>query len=287
MKKDFVVYSALVGNYDLIQQPAVIDERFDYILFSDVIRDGSVGIWQIRTIPYSNSIQSKTARWVKTHPEALLSDYKASLWIDSNIIITSQFVYDRVVQLFQEGVLVSTMKHFQRNCVYDELFDILCCQYEHESVVLKWGHFLRGKKYPVHNGLCETGVFFRIHNNENISRFDSLWWQCIEQYSRRDQFSVNYALWSTHLDWAYFLPEGKSVYNSDCFTYHEHISPVTPKQLKRNRLEAWLVRYYAKCPTQRNKVKQLYFNLYGSPFPLLGALILGQYYRLHFLLFKR
>ena len=285
--KDFVIFSALVGNYDEVYQPKVVDDRFDYILFTNGTNARSLGVWQIRPIPYFNRIQTIIARWVKTHPEALLSEYRASLWIDSNIIITSQYVYDRVIELYQNDILVSSMKHFQRDCVYEELFTILCCGFERESVVLKWGRLLRKNNYPKHNGLCETGVFYRIHSNEKVSLFDNTWWRCIEKFSRRDQFSVNYVLWLLNMNWVFFLPDGKSVYNSDCFSHREHISHGSvPQRIKCDKLGACLIRYCAKCPNKRNKIEQLYYHLYNVPLSSLAAFVLGQLYRFHYLLFK-
>lgn len=288
MNKRFVIYTAIVGNYDEIKQPRVVDERFDYILFSNCLADNRIGVWKICPIPYVNPVQTKVARWVKTHPEELLREYDVSLWIDSNILITEQFVYNRVIQLYNDGILVSTMKHFQRNCAYEEMFEILRCGFEQESVILKWGHYLRKQGYPQNNGLCETGVFYRRHANDNVSRFDSLWWQCIEKYSRRDQCSVNYALWKMQMNWTFFLPNEGSVYNSSCFLHSEHgTRERVPQRLFWNRFEAWLIRYCYKCPQQQNRIERLYFILYGLPFPSIGAFFMGQYYRIRYHLLKR
>ena len=37
--KDFVVYTVLTGGYDNILQPLVVDDRFDFILFSNDFDD--------------------------------------------------------------------------------------------------------------------------------------------------------------------------------------------------------------------------------------------------------
>lgn len=287
MNNKFVVYTAVIGNYDEINQPQVVDDRFDYVLFSNDIKEQQVGVWQIKPVPYQNPIQTKVARWVKTHPEELLPEYEASLWIDSNIVIREARVYDRFVELFKDKVMISTMKHFQRKCAYEEMFEILCCGFEREKVVLQWGRLLRKEGYPKNNGLCETGVFFRTHN-ERVAEFNRLWWGCIEKYSRRDQFSVNYVLWKLGLPWQYFLPDGSSVYDSNCFMYSEHkdVGRV-PQRIKWNKTEAWLIRYYEKCHEKRQLVENIYFKIYGSFFPMMWAFLWGQYYRVRFLLLKK
>lgn len=288
MGNSFSIYTAVVGNYDEIKQPLVVDERFDFILFSNDIVEKQIGIWQVRPIPYFNPIQTKIARWVKTHPEELLGEYDASLWVDSNIIITSSFVYDRIAQLYQDGILVSTMKHFKRNCVYEEMFEILCCGFEREKVVLHWGQLLRKENYPRNNGLCETGVFFRIHSCKEVAKFDEMWWKCVDQYSRRDQFSVNYVLWKLGLSWQYFLPDGRSVYNSDCFMHVEHKDiGCVPQRIKRGQTEAWLVRYYSKCHNKRKQIMDLYYKIYGYPMPELWAFLYGQFFRFRYVLMRK
>ena len=277
----YVIYTAVVGNYDEIKQPQVVDNRFDYILFSNDIREKNVGIWQVRPIPYHNPIQTKIARWVKTHPEELLDEYEASLWIDSNIIICSEIVYHQFIDHFDKNTLVATMKHHRRSCVYDELFELLVCRAERERVVLKLGRYLRKNKYPQNNGLCETGVFYRRHNNENVACFDGLWWDCIKEYSRRDQFSVNFALWKTTLSYEYFLSENISVYNSDFFKCNDHADVgQKTKYMVFKHCEGGLVKYYSKHRDNNEKIQKIYFFLYGLHFPEIGAFIIGQFYRM-------
>lgn len=288
MSNRFVIFTAIIGNYDEVKQPSVIDDRFDYILFSNDIKEKKVGVWLIKPIPYFNPIQTKIARWVKTHPELLLGDYEASLWVDSNIIITSSYVYDRVIELVESKALVATMKHFRRNCAYEEMFEILCCGFESEKVVLRWGRRLRKDNYPKDNGLCETGVFFRIHSENKVAQFDQMWWQCIEEYSRRDQFSVNYALWKMGISWHLFLSDGCSVYESNCFMHVEHKETGSvPQRIKRKKTEAWLIRYYEKCHDKRQEIENIYYRLYGLPFPVTGAFLMGQFYRLRYILFGK
>lgn len=281
----YVIYTAVVGNYDEIKQPQVVDGRFDYILFSNDINEKRIGVWQVKPIPYHNPIQTKIARWVKTHPEELLSEYEASLWIDSNIIIIHSVVYERFIEHYSSDTLVSTMRHAFRNCVYDEMFMILCCGFEHENVTLKWGKMLRKEGYPKNNGLCETGVFFRRHSDKKVKEFDRIWWSIIDRYSRRDQYSVNYSLWKTGLNWSYFISRDETVYTSSYLTHVEHKGNV-PQRLIFKWNEAWLIRYYQKHVDEKETIENLYYGLYNTPFPVLGAFLCGQYYRIKHLLIK-
>lgn len=281
----FVVFTALVGAYDEIHQPGIIDDRFDYVLFSNDIQEKQVGVWQVRSFDYCNPLKTKVARWVKTHPELLLPEYEASLWIDSNIIILHRFVYERFWALFSGNSLVATMRHAFRQCVYEEMFEILCCGFEHEGITLKWGQVLRKEKYPRNNGLCETGVFYRKHSDAKVQTFDRTWWSIIERYSRRDQYSVNYALWKCGMDWDYYISREESVYRSSYFKHVEHQGHI-PQRVELGRSEAWLIRYCRKHPDEKKRIEELYYRIYGLRYPVFGAFVAGQVFRLKHLLFK-
>lgn len=280
----FVIYTAVIGQYDEILQPKVIDPRFDYILFSNDIHETSIGVWQIRHFSYHNDIQTKIARWIKTHPEQLLPEYEASLWMDANISICHEDVYTYFIHHFQNGTLVATMKHKLWDCAYDEIFWVLCCRFEQENIAINWGHKLRLENYPKHNGLCETGILFRNHRIDKVKAFDMLWWWCINSFSRRDQFSINYALWKTGLLFSYFISENENVYSSPYFSHIEHGGRI-PQLIQFKKNEGWLIRYSNKHQDQLNFIRDTYYKIYGMRHPNIAAFILGQYYRIKHLVY--
>ena len=223
-KNKYVIYTAIVGGYDEIMQPKVVDDRFDYILFSNDIQEKQIGVWQVRPIPYHNEDNTRICRYVKTHPEELLEGYSASVWIDSNIRIITSAVYERIIELYESGSLIASMNHPVRDCIYEEAFEVMYIRYEQEQVVVDWCHLLRREGYPKHNGLYETGVMFRIHDNDQIKDFNNLWWNCIEKYSKRDQLSFNYVLWKLNLNCEYFLDKTLNTRNSTYFQLLDHVN---------------------------------------------------------------
>ena len=162
-KKRYVIYSALVGGYDEIMQPMVVDDRFDYVLFSNDIKDDRVGVWQIHPIFYYNEDNTRICRYVKTHPDDLLKGYEFSIWMDASMQICTSLVYERAIELYNNKIAISSMWHPFRNCIYDEAFAVMHGMVEHESVVVKWCRKLRKENYPQNNGLCETGFLYRKH----------------------------------------------------------------------------------------------------------------------------
>ena len=164
--KEYAIYSAIVGGYDDIKQPLVIDDRFDYILFSNDIPSSRVGIWQVLPIPYANEDKTRIARYVKTHPEQLLSAYKASIWMDGTLQIATPYIYRKFDELNEKGVLISSVKHTGRDCLYEEMVAVLDYLFEKEEIILKWGKQLRKEGFPRHQGLTETNVLYRRHQDE-------------------------------------------------------------------------------------------------------------------------
>lgn len=278
MQKRYVIYSAMVGAYDDILQPKVVDERFDYILFSNDIKEERVGVWEVLPIAYHNDDRTRICRYVKTHPEEMVPGYEVSIWMDSNVQILTDYFYKRVIELDEKDVLVSSMWHPTRHCIYEEAFAVMRMGVEHEDVVVDWCHKLRKESYPRNNGLCETCVLYRKQKNELVNKADALWWSCIEQHSRRDQLSFNYVLWKTGITVEYFLGEGTGVENT------EHLSLAKHKDIKRNnqtlrKNEAWLIRHLWRSNDEK-RIKELYYRLYAYPCPKFWVALAGQYYRL-------
>ena len=120
-KKRFVVYTVITGGFDFIKQPKVIDERFDYILFTDNVKESNIGVWSIQKINYTHKDTRVQSRYPKIYPTKVLSEYQASLYIDGNIQITSQYVYDRCVDLYDNGVEWASIKHQGRDGLYNEI----------------------------------------------------------------------------------------------------------------------------------------------------------------------
>lgn len=276
--KKYAIYTAMVGGYDEIMQPVVVDDRFDYILFSNDIKEDRVGVWQVRPIAYTNPDNTRICRYVKTHPEELLPDYEFSIWMDSNIQIITPFVYERSIDLYLSRVLVSTIFHVDRQCIYDEAFEVLLFRVESEKIILNWCHRLVREKYPKNNGLGETGLMFRIHSISEVHMFDELWWKCIDKYSKRDQLSFDYVMWKLGMNYEYFFPKLMTVLNSPYVRYHHHANE-SKKFLLNTILEPWLVRYYRKVPTSYEEIKKVYYCIYQMPFSSMWSHLLGQIYR--------
>lgn len=268
--KKYAIYTAVVGNYDEILQPKVIDDRFDYILFSNDMKETNIGVWQVRPINYTNEVQTKIARWVKTHPEELLPGYEFSIWMDANVRIKTSYTYSKSIDMYSSNIDVATIKHPKRNDIYSECGAVLGYCLEKEDIVFEWLKVIHKAGFPAQSGLNETNVLYRRHCPK-VKDMDALWWNCIEQYSKRDQLSFNYVLWKLNIECKMFLPESVSAVNSPDYEYVFHSSNNRTRHVENksnivrcNENSPWIaVDYYtiiarSKCP----KLLYFFINIY-------------------------
>ena len=272
----FAIYTACIGGYDDILQPEVVDDRFDFFLFTNDVREERIGVWHVRKVDYSNPDLTRIARHVKTHPEDLLPEYEATLWMDSSLQITSPKVYTRFIELFDQNVVdVASVIHPKRDCIYDEAFEVATRKnpgaLEHDYIALKWCRKIWKEQYPQHNGLFETSILYR-RKSYFSKQVDELWWECINRYSKRDQLSFNYSLWRVSPEIELFLPLGEHMMNSKNVNYLGHAKVSNRKVLKLGMPEK--LRYKYRVRNRVQGMKQWY-SLMKSPFPLFRLYTYG------------
>lgn len=257
-KKRFVVYTVLVGGYDNVLQPLVVDDRFDYVLFTDDVKDDKNGVWHIREIDFQDKDKTRISRYPKMHPITLFPEYEASLYIDGNIQITGNWVYERFLELYNKGIEWGGV--WLRKSVYDETFFVLLSGFDKKKRVFEWSHRLRSENFPREYESYENNVIFRRHCN-NVKEIDELWWTIYQSNVRRDQLYLSYAFWQhSALIREFFLPQGVMVHDTNCFKRIRHNS-----SYKKDR--TWLhpyniqLRLMHKYSMISNVLNSIYYRL--------------------------
>ncbi len=192
-----VVYTVVSGNYDSIKLPERLDDRLDYVLFTDVpVPD--TGIYQVKPITYCHEDATRAARFVKTHPHMLLRDYDIAIWVDASIMILGD-LYPMVEGFLASGKAVAAIPHPRRISIYEEV-DACVRQGKDdpETMRAQADHYRSGGF--VHNDLLESGLMMFDLRNDRIRTFLDSWWTEIDRFSKRDQLSLNYALVKSGLD---------------------------------------------------------------------------------------
>lgn len=193
-----VIYSCISGGYDEIITDFYPDAHFDYVLFTDnakLLKKKRFLWWQIKPLAFSKTDNVRNARWHKTHPHILFPEYKYSVWMDSNIQISGPAIYKLINKHIRANHKIAISLHPHRDCIYDEAAACIADGKDNPDLINTQMQILRADKYPEHNGLYETNVLLRRHNDAKIKKLCEQWWDFIKNYSRRDQLSFNYLLW--------------------------------------------------------------------------------------------
>lgn len=217
-----VVYTAIIGNYDYLKAPLYINKDWDYICFTDRCNITGEHPWQIRHIDYIDYDNTRTARFIKTHPHLYLKEYEYSIWIDSHILIKDASI-NACAELFEKsGKILGAISHPHRGCTYSEGAVCIARGLDTATTVNEQLDYYKAKGFPCNYGLIESGVLFRRHNEKQSIRLNKTWWNLIDRFSHRDQLSIMFALWKLKLDYIPILPNGTSTRNSSAFGFHQH-----------------------------------------------------------------
>ena len=218
------VYTCIIGAYDDLQQPRVLEAGFDFICFvgygeKHPARDGA---WEIRELPQTLGVATLDARWAKMHPHVLLPDYDCSVWIDGNIAMLDGSLYQAARGKAASDVQYSGVPHPVRDCTYAEARKCFDMKYLTAWGLLRVWAFLALHGMRRHAGLMENNLIYRRHGDPEVVALDELWWNHILRLSRRDQLSLMWCLRKTGIAWDDTLLGGRNTRNHPGFKYLLH-----------------------------------------------------------------
>lgn len=230
------VFSGVSGGYDTIKPPATLDPRFDYILFTDTpvkVPD----IYDVRPIPYVDLDKTRSARFVKTNPHNLLSDYDIAVWVDANIMITGD-LYTIINDVLASKKPLGAMKHPVRESAYDEMH--MCIQAGKDDIdaITQQQEAYKKKGYKSKD-LIESNVLVYDLRGGKLNGFLNDWWNHIDRYSHRDQLSINYCLDKNKVKWHAFTKRPNTARNHPelALTDHGAVASQLPELLREMNAE--------------------------------------------------
>lgn len=224
-----VVYTCITGNYDGLREVVSPEGNIDYICFSDDITHSET--WKIKPIPkYLKYLSAaKTARCIKILPHLFLPEYETSVWVDGNIQVVgsmNEFIDKNLKNYF------AIPKHPDRTCVYEEANAVINLGKDSVDTVNPQIMEYMNKNYPENNGMVQSGIMIRKHNDKRCIDISNLWWNEVRKFSKRDQLSFNYSIWNKNVIIDVLNP---NIIVSDYFQIWTHPSKGNAKvSLRRN-----------------------------------------------------
>ncbi|TBM00964.1 DUF616 domain-containing protein [Hafnia paralvei] len=190
---NFVVYTAITGNYDDIKPLSYVSKNLDYLCFTDYDFNGLIPApWKQVRLPKSVWSNKDLARYCKMNIHEILPHYKGSMWIDGNIDIINN-----VDDLIKDSICISPIssyEHWSRCNIYQEMEE--CAKIGFDSVfILKNQVNFYNQEGFISNELFETNVLIRDHTAHCFHDLSALWWSQYVKFGKRDQYSLTYAAW--------------------------------------------------------------------------------------------
>tara|TARA_B100000795_G_C22735732_1_gene413269 strand:+ start:399 stop:1178 length:780 start_codon:yes stop_codon:yes gene_type:complete len=219
---NLIIYTVITGSYDTIRQPAVIDDRFTYVCFSNDFSEKKIGIWEIRKIIPVIEDKQRLSRYPKLKPHELLQEFDYSVYMDANLVITKAGFYECIFQLINQKQILSGIKNGWRDCIYEEGFRCILSRLDTAEKIIREMRMLKSEGFPEKFGMYEANIIFRKHHNEKVIKQSNMWWDTVQEFAKRDQLCFSYTMWKNDLAWSYIFPDGSNTHNNTNIIFHPH-----------------------------------------------------------------
>jgi len=228
-KNKIVVYTALIGEYDVLKIPVKLDPLIDYVCFSD--RSYSAyNPWIVKAPVFEHSDPTMVARFHKLNPHLLFPEYETSIWVDATLLIRKECDLQGFAKQFLEsGRVLATVDHPRRSCVYEEAE--ACLRYKKDDIEKIKTQVREYRELGLESGagLAETMLVITSPNRLETKLFFEQWWAELLKHSKRDQLSLPYVLYKNKISYHSLMEDGYD-YRADekSFKYYVHAGDKNP-----------------------------------------------------------
>lgn len=203
LNSKIIIYTAISGDYEVLNDPEFIDDNCDYVCFTDNPNLTST-VWKVVLMEDSNLDNNRRAKKYKVLPHKYFPNYKYSFWIDASLTIKGSI--REYLQSYVCNEMLCVVNNETKD-IYEE-YKISNFQSRYPKYILKKQiNNYKSKGFPKNYGIALTGVLFRQHNNPLIIKIMEEWWDEIIKYSTLCQLSFPYVTWKND-----FHPTGSDIY---------------------------------------------------------------------------
>ena len=194
-RNQIAVYTCVVGDYDEICEPEVIEPNCDYYLISDK-KPEKDSVYQYINIDdvLDKRIEDNTRknRYCKINAHKIFPNYKYSIYMDGCVLFKGNM--SKYIDELPQTRIIVTARHNYDSIYGEALKCMLHGRDEKERFITQVEkYWLEG--LPEDFGIVTPPVMVREHNNPICKRIMETWWEEVWNYSNRDMISLPYALW--------------------------------------------------------------------------------------------
>ena len=187
----YVVYTCILGNYDVLREPRTAESSVRFICFTDD-RKATSKTWELVHLE-SQGDNTDLNRQLKMNPHLYLPAHDYSLYVDGNIRILGRL--DRLFERYSRLTEIAAPRHPTRNCLYEEAAACISAGKGNPARIQGTIAGYARAGFPRHAGLFECGLLFRKSFSTEVIKVMEAWCLEYEKGSRRDQISFPYAAW--------------------------------------------------------------------------------------------
>lgn len=218
-----VVYTAIFGNMDVLEEPMYVSENVDYIVITDSEIPSSSKWKKYNNNQLYDCIREfdnrKKNRYCKLFPNELFPEYKYSVYIDGQIKICGD-VSKYVTKLHSKPIAM--FGHPYRNDTYMEAMAVVKLNNADPRKVKKQIEYYRKAGFPEKYGLFENGFIVREHGDKRCVSIMNEWWRQLNRFTMRDQISFMYSLWKNGYDASFVKMIGVNMRNCEDIKLNGH-----------------------------------------------------------------
>ena len=218
--KRICVYTCITGDYDNLKEIKNKEKNIDYYCFTNNknIKSKTWKVEYIEDKKLSNIILARKTKILGT--DYINNNYDILLWMDAAVEFKKP-INDFINEYFSDDDSFACFKHGLRKKISEEMNACLRFRKENIDNIEKLKKFYLKEKYPDDNGLIESTVYIKRPKDEKVKETMQLWFEMVNDYTKRDQLSFNYCIFKTKLKVRWI---DEYVFNNDWFKWHEHSS---------------------------------------------------------------
>jgi hypothetical protein len=212
-----VLYTTIIGNYDILKEVKFPEKNIDYLCFTDLNITSKT--WKIMNTDDVKLNKDRKSRYYKIMPHLFLNDYEISIYVDGSINVIGnieEFVYENL-----KDYDFYACKHPTRQCIYDEAKAIVCRKLDEPSIINSQIKKYKEYGFPANFGLTANGLLLRRHNSIECIKIQEQWWEEFLNNSKRDQMSLMYIFWKNP-KFKFGTMEYKILCNNKYFKLNNH-----------------------------------------------------------------
>ena len=215
------VYTAIYGQYDAIMEPLYKDPKCDYYIFTDQELPTD-SIWKKVGVCFPADVNTPLLknRYVKMMPHHVLPQYRYSIYIDGNLIITSAISQYFVNFKCKSGIGMHL--HPSNTSIYEEVKYNLrlhkITKDEASRIRVIYNKCKMHRKF----GMTECNVIMRDSENDICKNIMECWWEHLLNGIKRDQLYFTYVLYLLGYTINDLFIIGKNINANPMFIRKEH-----------------------------------------------------------------